>query len=84
MIEPGEFVEVFVDTPLSVAEERDVKGLYAKARSGKLKNFTGIDSPYEVPSKPELHIDTTTMSVEEATETIVSKILSKKDLKGAF
>ncbi len=79
MIEPGEFVEVFVDTPLSVAEERDVKGLYAKARSGKLKNFTGIDSPYEVPSKPELHIDTTTMSVEEATETILSKILGKKD-----
>ena len=61
MMAPGEFVEVFVDTPLSVAEERDVKGLYAKARSGQLKNFTGIDSPYEAPETPEIHIDTTAM-----------------------
>jgi bifunctional enzyme CysN/CysC len=56
---PNEFVEVFVDTPLAVAESRDVKGLYRKARAGELKNFTGVDSPYEVPEAPEIHIDTT-------------------------
>jgi bifunctional enzyme CysN/CysC len=71
MMATDEFVEVFVDTPLSVAEERDVKGLYAKARSGQLKNFTGIDSPYEAPETPEIHIDTTTMSIDEAAERIV-------------
>ncbi|MGB8717467.1 MAG: adenylyl-sulfate kinase, partial [Rhodanobacteraceae bacterium] len=52
-----QFLEIFVDTPLEVCEERDVKGLYAKARAGQLKNFTGIDSPYEAPRKPELHLD---------------------------
>ena len=75
MMAPGEFVEVFVDTPLSVAEERDVKGLYAKARSGQLKNFTGIDSPYETPETPEIHIDTTTMSIDDAAEQIVKYFL---------
>ena len=75
MMAPGEFVEVFVDTPLSVAEERDVKGLYAKARSGDLKNFTGIDSSYEVPETPEIHIDTTTMSIDDAAEQIVKQLL---------
>ena len=75
MMAPGEFVEVFVDTPLSVAEERDVKGLYAKARSGQLKNFTGIDSPYEAPETPEIHIDTTTMSIDDAAEQIVKCLL---------
>ena len=54
---PGEFLEVFVDTPLAVAEARDVKGLYAKARRGELRNFTGIDSPYEAPEAPELRLD---------------------------
>ena len=76
MMAPGEFVEVFVDTPLAVAEERDVKGLYAKARSGQLKNFTGIDSPYEAPETPEIHIDTTTMSIDDAAEQIVKQLLS--------
>jgi bifunctional enzyme CysN/CysC len=52
----GEFLEVFVDTPLAVAEQRDVKGLYAKARRGELRNFTGIDSPYEAPEAAELHL----------------------------
>ncbi|RAK66509.1 sulfate adenylyltransferase subunit CysN [Phenylobacterium kunshanense] len=66
----GEFVEVFVDTPLAEAEKRDVKGLYAKARAGQLKNFTGIDSPYEAPENPELRIDTTARSAEEAAEQI--------------
>ncbi len=71
----GEFFEIHVDTPLSVAEERDVKGLYKKARSGELQNFTGIDSPYEAPENPEIHIDTTAMSAEEAAEMIVDHIL---------
>ncbi len=66
----GEFVEVFVDTPLAEAEKRDVKGLYAKARAGQLKNFTGIDSPYEAPEKPELRIDTTALTAEQAAEQI--------------
>ena len=77
MMAPGEFVEVFIDTPLSVAEERDVKGLYAKARSGQLKNFTGIDSPYEAPKTPEIHIDTTTISIDEAAEKIVKQLLGE-------
>ena len=64
----GDFVEVFVDTPLAVAEARDVKGLYAKARAGELKNFTGIDSPYEAPETPEIRIDTTALSAEAAAE----------------
>ena len=66
-----EFIEIFIDTPLSIAEERDVKGLYAKARSGQLKNFTGIDSPYEPPEKPDIRIDTTQLSIEEAADKIV-------------
>ena len=77
MMAPGEFVEVFVDTPLSVAEKRDVKGLYAKARSGQLKNFTGIDSPYEAPETPEIHIDTTKMSIDDAAEQIVKQLLGE-------
>jgi bifunctional enzyme CysN/CysC len=76
MMEPGEFVEVFIDTPIVVAEARDVKGLYAKARSGQLKNFTGIDSPYEKPLAPEIYIDTTKVTIDEAAETIVAKLLS--------
>jgi len=71
LMNDGEFVEVFVDTPLAVAEQRDVKGLYKKARAGQLKNFTGVDSPYEAPEHPELHVDTTAMSPEEAAEMIV-------------
>jgi bifunctional enzyme CysN/CysC len=71
ILQDGEFIEVFVDTPLAVAEQRDVKGLYAKARAGQLKNFTGIDSPYEAPEAPELRIDTTAMSPVEAAERIV-------------
>ncbi|MFN4100633.1 MAG: adenylyl-sulfate kinase, partial [Pararhodobacter sp.] len=75
MMQPGEFVEVFVDTPLSVAEERDVKGLYAKARAGKLKNFTGIDSPYEVPESPEIRIDTTGMTPDQAADEIIARLI---------
>jgi bifunctional enzyme CysN/CysC len=68
----GEFVEVFVDTPLALAEQRDVKGLYKKARAGQLKNFTGIDSPYEAPEHPELRIDTTNTDPVQAAERIVA------------
>ena len=71
----GEFFEVFIDTPLDVAEVRDVKGLYKKARSGALKNFTGIDSPYEAPQNPEIRIDTTKISPADAAEMIVAKLL---------
>jgi bifunctional enzyme CysN/CysC len=69
---------VFVDTPLAEAEKRDVKGLYRKARAGELKNFTGIDSPYEVPENPEIHIDTTKMTADEAADHIVEKLLSRR------
>jgi bifunctional enzyme CysN/CysC len=68
----GEFVEVFVDTPIAEAERRDVKGLYKKARAGELKNFTGVDSPYEAPEDPEIRIDTTALSAEQAAEEIVA------------
>jgi len=74
LFEPGEFIEVFVDTPLAVAEQRDVKGLYGKARRGELKNFTGIDSPYEAPEHAEIHIDTTTLSAEAAAELVVAHL----------
>ena len=70
----GEFVEIFIDTPLGVAEERDPKGLYKKARRGDLKNFTGIDSPYETPDRPEIRIDTTKLTPEEAAQSIVDHL----------
>ena len=75
MLPEGEFIEVHVDTPLAVAEARDVKGLYQKAREGKLKNFTGIDSPYEEPESPEIRIDTTAMTVEQAADLIIDRLL---------
>jgi len=75
MMRPGEFVEVHIDSTLADAEARDVKGLYAKARAGQLKNFTGIDSPYEPPEAPEIHIDTSTLSAEEAADLIVAKLI---------
>ncbi|KEO55941.1 sulfate adenylyltransferase subunit CysN [Thioclava pacifica] len=75
MMQPGEFLEIFVDTPLEVAEARDVKGLYAKARSGQLKNFTGIDSPYEAPDNAELRIDTTAMTPDEAADLIIARLI---------
>ncbi len=73
----GEFIEVHVDTPLEVAEARDVKGLYKKARAGQLKNFTGIDSPYEAPETPEIVVNTVSLSAEEAAEVIVAAILAR-------
>ena len=77
MMKEGEFLEVFVDTPLAEAEARDVKGLYAKARAGELPNFTGIDSPYEPPEQPELWIETTRLSADEAAQKIVEALLAR-------
>ena len=78
MMAPGEFMEIHIDAPLAEAERRDVKGLYAKARRGELKNFTGIDSPYEAPEHAEIRIDTTEMDAEEAADYIVEKLLSRR------
>jgi len=75
MMPEGEFIEIHVDTPLEVAEQRDVKGLYKKARSGELKNFTGIDSPYEAPENAEITVDTVALSAEEAADVIVARLL---------
>ncbi|HEV3128932.1 MAG TPA: sulfate adenylyltransferase subunit CysN [Solirubrobacteraceae bacterium] len=74
LMEEDEFIEVFVDAPLEVAEARDPKQLYARARRGEIKNFTGIDSPYETPESPELHIDTTRRSPAEAADAIVAEL----------
>ena len=74
LLADGEFIEIFVDTPLAVAEERDPKGLYKKARRGELKNFTGIDSPYEAPENPEIRIDTTATQLEAAADLVISML----------
>ena len=79
LADEGEFVEIFVDTPVEVCEARDPKGLYAKARSGDLVNFTGIDSPYEPPENPELRIDTTSTSVDEAADRVLKSLLGPID-----
>ena len=77
MLPEGEFFEIFVDTPLAEAEKRDTKGLYAKARAGELRNFTGIDSPYEPPESPEIRIDTTKLTAEQAADLIVDELLKR-------
>lgn len=82
MLEDGEFVEIHVDTPLEVAEQRDVKGLYKKARRGEIKNFTGIDSPYEPPLEPEIRINTTEQSPEEAADQLLAFLREKGYLAG--
>jgi len=82
LMDRGDFIEVFIDTPLSIAEQRDVKGLYQKARAGQLKNFTGIDSPYETPEAPELRIDTTAVTAVEATESIVRWLVNEDVSEG--
>ncbi|WP_426000031.1 sulfate adenylyltransferase subunit CysN [Caulobacter sp. DWR1-3-2b1] len=78
MLPEGEFVEIFVDTPLEVAEARDAKGLYKKARAGDLKNFTGIDSPYEPPLQPQIRVNTVEMTPAEAAEFIIRQIMPLK------
>jgi bifunctional enzyme CysN/CysC len=75
MMTEGEFIEIFIDTPLEVAEHRDVKGLYKKARAGKLANFTGVGSPYEPPMSPEIHINTTAMTPAQAASLVIDKLL---------
>lgn len=75
LLQEDEFFEVFVDAPLGVAEERDPKGLYRKARAGQLKHFTGIDSPYEPPQAPDIHVDTTRLSADEAAVKIVQHLV---------
>jgi bifunctional enzyme CysN/CysC len=74
LVGAGEFFEIHIDTPLAEAEKRDPKGLYRKARRGELRNFTGIDSPYEPPEHAEIHVDTTRLSAEQATEAIVEHL----------
>ena len=75
VIGSNEFIEVFIDTPLNVAEKRDVKGLYAKARSGEIRNFTGVDSVYEFPENPDVHIKTIELTIDEAANKILKKII---------
>jgi bifunctional enzyme CysN/CysC len=74
LVDQDEFIEIHVDTPLAVAEARDVKGLYAMARRGELRNFTGIDSPYEAPTAPELRLDTLALSAEQAAEAVLAHL----------
>ncbi|GGY36701.1 sulfate adenylyltransferase subunit CysN [Parvularcula lutaonensis] len=81
-MEDGEFIEIFISTPLEVAEQRDVKGLYAKARKGEIKNFTGIDSPYEEPENPDIEIDTSEVAAEKAAEMIVEYLDRNGYLEG--
>ncbi|MCK1887580.1 adenylyl-sulfate kinase [Legionella pneumophila] len=78
LIGETDFFELFIDVPLAVAEMRDVKGLYKKARKGEIKNFTGIDSPYQPPSNPTLTIDTTEQSAEHASEMIINLLVEKE------
>jgi bifunctional enzyme CysN/CysC len=77
MVDEGEFVEVFVNTPLEVAEDRDPKGLYKKARRGELKNFTGIDSAYETPEAAEVVLDTTRCTADEAADQVIQLLQSR-------
>jgi bifunctional enzyme CysN/CysC len=80
LFEPGEFLEIFVDTPLRECERRDPKGLYAKARRGELKNFTGIDSPYEPPVSPEVHLQTTLQTPDECVASVLQVLMCKLSL----
>ncbi len=77
LVDKGEFIEIFIDTPLQVCEKRDPKGLYQKARAGKIKDFTGIDSPYEAPLNPQILIENDGMSVSEASDRIVDYLIEK-------
>ena len=77
LVEEGEFIEVFIDTPLEVCESRDPKGLYQKARKGEIPNFTGIDSPYEAPIKPEIHIHNSGVDIEEVADMIIDYLKEK-------
>ncbi|MCI0495672.1 adenylyl-sulfate kinase [candidate division KSB1 bacterium] len=75
--EPGKFIEVFVDAPLSVLEDRDPKGLYKKARAGQIPEFTGISAPYEAPENPEIHLDTSKLNVEQCADSVIRYLEEK-------
>lgn len=77
----GEFIEVFVDTPLDVCEQRDPKGLYKKARNGEIKDFTGISSPYEVPRNPEIHIQTADKNIEDCAKEVITYLIQNNYIK---
>ncbi|WP_051173322.1 adenylyl-sulfate kinase [Thermodesulfobacterium hveragerdense] len=77
IFEEGEFIEVFVDTPIEVCEKRDTKGLYKKARLGLIKNFTGVDDPYEAPDEPDVHLRTEKESIEECVDRVLRRIRQK-------
>ncbi|MBA6328386.1 adenylyl-sulfate kinase [Colwellia sp. MB02u-6] len=76
-LEHGEFIEVFIDTPIAVCEQRDPKGLYKKARAGEIKDFTGIDSTYEAPENPAIHIDTANKSIEQCAQQVVNYLIAQ-------
>tara|TARA_Y100000816_G_C26067858_1_gene561327 strand:+ start:392 stop:988 length:597 start_codon:yes stop_codon:yes gene_type:complete len=78
LFQEGQFLEIFIDSSLDVCEKRDPKGIYAKARKGEIKNFTGIDSPYESPKKPDIHILNDNISIEEAADQIIEFLISNK------
>jgi len=75
LVEEDEFIEIFVDTPIEICEKRDPKGLYKKARDGEIKDFTGIDSPYEKPVKPEIHLNINEQSIEESVDVIINYLI---------
>ncbi len=77
LVGTGEFIEVFIDTPIAICESRDPKGLYQKARKGEIPNFTGISSPYEVPVKPEVHVRTEEKSIDESAEQVIEYLKQK-------
>ena len=81
LFDKGQFLEVFIDSSLEVCEGRDPKGMYAKARSGEIKNFTGITSPYERPENPEIHVINNSITLDEASEKIISYLIEKKFIK---
>jgi adenylylsulfate kinase len=83
IMQPGDFIEVFVDCPVEVCEQRDVKGLYKKARAGEIKEFTGISAPYEAPSKPEMVIETSGQSVEKSALQILAYLERQGIIRGA-
>jgi len=76
-LEQGEFIEVYIDTPINICEQRDPKGLYKKARSGEIKDFTGIDSNYDIPANPEIHVKTSEKSIQECAEQIVNYLVKQ-------
>ncbi len=84
LVNYDEFIEVFIDSPISLCEKRDPKGLYKKARAGAIKDFTGIDSPYEKPENPQIHIKTDTQSIQESTEIIIKYLIRFGYIKGNF